>query len=382
MDEKKLVEKFITDVESRVGWLVCVDAGRPIRNNHNWVNKDGSLIHEGYKAARILRGKDGIFKVICSIEKSALGVPYYKAHAFKLLADGTFSLVPEKDKSASGLSPTPVGKKMIVNLEVDTTKSWPGPRFFGFSLACVKRLLVKSLENSASQRASAAAAAAERDETMEVEEGVDTLLSESSDNCPWIGVQSFGHVVTGEFSENFIHEHDGIKYNIRRGYISTRGVKCLSGKTEVVTCKVALHGPLPKFICKCKDMSVASEDVGTALNLILNNLNAITKHHWSGYEFFGFHRKKVLNVLKLQSRNSQIEDEKLRDIQNIRLRNAGPTNDLKSKQAIERRNAKIDSLVEYASFGDIKSNFFCLPSILSIKHCRAETFMFLGVALI
>ena len=70
---------------------------------------------------------------------------------------------------------------------------------------------------------------------------------------------------------------------------------------------------------------------------------------------------KVLNVLKLQSRNSQIEDEKLRDIQNIRLRNAGPTNDLKSKQAIERRNAKIDSLVEYASFGDIKSNFFAYP---------------------
>ena len=44
----------------------------------------------------------------------------------------------------------------------------------------------------------------------------------------------------------------------------------------------------------------------------------------------------------------------LKDILNVRHRNAGPTCDLKSKKAQRERNDKIHKLVEYASFGDLK----------------------------
>ena len=33
----------------------------------------------------------------------------------------------------------------------------------------------------------------------------------------------------------------------------------------------------------------------------------------------------------------------------------GPTNEMKSKQVINNRNKKIDAVVDFASFGDIKS---------------------------
>ena len=45
-------------------------------------------------------------------------------------------------------------------------------------------------------------------------------------------------------------------------------------------------------------------------------------------------------------------EQPLKDIANIRHRNAGPTGDLSKKSTAARRNQKIDTVVKYASFGD------------------------------
>ena len=172
---------------------------------------------------------------------------------------------------------------------------------------------------------------------------IDELIVDGRDSCPWLGVQSFGHIVTGEFSDSFIKEHESERYHIRQGFHSTRGVKCISGKVIVVNCKVSNHGPLPNYVCEANDFSVRSENITTVVSKILKCLGAITKRHWSGYEFFGFHRKDVLKVLKVPNRNCDpFEDDTLKDILNIRVRNAGPTSNLKSKQAIDKRHGNAD----------------------------------------
>ena len=88
---------------------------------------------------------------------------------------------------------------------------------------------------------------------------------------------------------------------------------------------------------------------------ILETIGSVSKKNWSGYEFFGFHRKDVQKVLKKSEKALEIFDElALKDVHNIVVRNAGPTSQLKSKQAMSNRNSKIDAVVKYASFGDIK----------------------------
>lgn len=349
MDDVKKIQKFITDENSKIGWLVCISTGSPVRSDSNWVLRDGSLMHDGFKSVRILKGDDSIYKVVCSIGKTTMGLPLFKVTAFKLLENNTFSSVEEK--SITGLKMTPLSNQIISDLNVNTTKRWSGVKFFGLDRTDVKRILTTW------ERLPLIEAAGNSNETNC---SSTELIDYDGDNChcPWIGVQCFGHVVSGEFSDAYIKEFNGARYNVRRGYISSRGVKCSTGKVFVVTCKVLLNGPLPNYVCEANENSIQSENITTAVSKILKSIGAVTLRHWSGYEFFGFHRKDVLNVLRLPDRNrDSFEDDRLLDIQNIRLRNAGPTDDLKSKQAIEKRNSKINAVVDYASFGDVKSIF-------------------------
>ena len=365
VDEEKIISKFITDVKSRVGWLVCVNKGHPVIN-HSWLLRNGLRLHEGYKAARILRGKDDgeemFYKVICSIEKTALGLPLFRVKAYKRLNNETFS--SDEAKNITSMKITTVSRQIINELNVETTHTWSGMKFFGLDRSDVQRLLKSSDTgvNKVIKRSS-------NEQARSVDVG-EIMGAGEKDYC-WLGIQSFGHIITGEFFDSFIKEHKGERYHhIRQGYISHMGVKCSTGEVRVITCRVSTFGPLPNYICESNDTSVKSECITTAVSQILGSVNAVTKRNWSGFEFFGFHRKDVFDVLKIHDRNTDtFEDERLQEILNIRLRNAGPTDNLKSKQAIDKRNSKIDSIVDYASFGDIKSIFlfFRYKSFLSFS---------------
>ena len=86
---------------------------------------------------------------------------------------------------------------------------------------------------------------------------------------------------------------------------------------------------------------------------MLSQIKAVTKRHWSGFEFFGLYRAEILKIIEKVTVN--VDDSSLREIQNVRCRNAGPTSELKSKKSMDNRNKKIDEVVDYASFGDLKS---------------------------
>ena len=114
---------------------------------------------------------------------------------------------------------------------------------------------------------------------------------------------------------------------------------------------------MPIFICEAEESTVKSESITTSVSKILECVGAVTKRNWSGFEFFGFYRVDVLKTLtKINDKKNCYNNEGvLRDVQNIRNRNAGPTNEMKLKQAINNRNKKIDAVVDFASFRDIKS---------------------------
>ena len=73
--------------------------------------------------------------------------------------------------------------------------------------------------------------------------------------------------------------------------------------------------------------------------MVLEAIGSVSKRNWSGYDFFGFYRKDVMDILSKQ----------------VKLSNAGPTENLSSKQAMNSRNKMIDAVVYYASFDDLKS---------------------------
>ena len=121
-----LIEKFVSDEKAKVGWLACVSVGMPVVGDRNWTLRDGSYLHEGYKAARFLKGKEAIYKIVCSIEKTFLGLPCYSISAYILentedtpaLGPKTFSQVATT--TIKSLKITTVSNNIIEALKVET----------------------------------------------------------------------------------------------------------------------------------------------------------------------------------------------------------------------------------------------------------------------
>ena len=119
------------------------------------------------------------------------------------------------------------------------------------------------------------------------------------------------------------------------------------------------NGSLPLFICEA--VSIKCDKATTAVARVLSSFEALTKHNWSGLEFFRFHRSDELKFLSVKNVDlKRLTQCKIKQIQNICSRNARPTSELKSKSGIMNRNTKIDEMVEFVSFDDIKSTLFYL----------------------
>ena len=89
------------------------------------------------------------------------------------------------------------------------------------------------------------------------------------EKCSWLRVQSFGEIVTGEFSSFYEREHNGVFYLLRDGYVAYHGVKNKAGNHVLVKCKVTANGTLPLFICEAEDHYIETENVGTTVRMIL-----------------------------------------------------------------------------------------------------------------
>lgn len=79
-----VIEKFRLDEKAKVSWLACLSVGSKVEGDSNWILKGGPPLHNGYKTARLLKRNDCIYKVVCEIEKTFLGLPSFTISAYKL----------------------------------------------------------------------------------------------------------------------------------------------------------------------------------------------------------------------------------------------------------------------------------------------------------
>ena len=371
------MEKFLKDEKCKVLWLACFSKGSKVCGQHqaSWSLKSGGILTNGYRAARLVKGEDGLYKVTCSINKTYLGFPIYSTSAVKVKVDESGKIVPVDDdvvedlndenestatnrnvgnvvkRQISSLYITTVSNEILKILNVKYNKRWSGVKFFGLNREDVQNLLVSNEHGKNVAGDSSNNNCNVFIQKSEVEE------VEFEDNCTWLGVYCYGERVTGEFSRLYEKTYKNTTFYLRHGFTSTRAVKCQDEheKSVLVTCKVLASGPTPQFICETNNSSVQSDNITVAVSQMLSQIKAITKKHWSGFEFFGFYRADIMKILEKVV--EKVDNSLLKDIANIRGRNGGPTSNLKSKKSKEKRNEKINEVVDYASFNDVKSKY-------------------------
>lgn len=147
---------------------------------------------------------------------------------------------------------------------MSTTKNWPGPQFYGFN----RKDVSKVLNTACSKKRNHISLKSDKQTQEEV---TTPQLSDYhlKEKCSWLRVQSFGEIVTGEFSSFYEREHNGVFYLLRDGYVAYHGVKTKAGNHVLVKCKVAANGTLPLFICEAEDHYIETENVGTTVRMIL-----------------------------------------------------------------------------------------------------------------
>ena len=79
-------KRFFKDENTNVAWLCMKEVGEPVEKDDNWLTsrKDSFPLFNGYQAVQLVRSStDVIFKVVCSINKSSLGIPIYQCQVYK-----------------------------------------------------------------------------------------------------------------------------------------------------------------------------------------------------------------------------------------------------------------------------------------------------------
>ena len=372
MKKIPLIKRFLQkqDHKQKVVWLALTNPGEKVKDDDGhvpqaWRTKSGFPICDGYKASRLMKGEENCFKVDISVEKSALGIPLFYAVAFIIDNEGMIS--PSSFTQTSHRQPSVLATNILEKLKVRTNRNWPGPKFFGFDRKDVCSIINSKSTNKRKISQVNTEQAEVRSEASKASP-INLDDYELTEKHSWLGLKEPGQLVTGKFSSFYERKTKaGVRYFLLDGYVAHRGVETKNGKHVLIKCKVVANGALPLFICEAEDDTIETENVGTTVRLILESVNAVGGRNGSGQEFFGFYRKEVFRVLshpELLRKDRFVSDKPVQDIINIRQRNAGPSSDL-SKQSRASRNQKIDEIVKYASFGDLKSEFVTLKVLCS-----------------
>ena len=216
------------------------------------------------------------------------------------------------------------------------------------------------------------------DDTMEGTEDIDittpTLPNTlKTGTVSWVGVKDFGRPVVDPRYEHIMDATS--KYRLHIGYTAVRRVTPENGDPVFIYCQVLEgdHGPL--YRCSTdedidSDIDPCFEVSTHAKKHILARLNVNVSHNYSGHEFFGFKHSDVLHQLRCPlpdyRRDTQACLQKYPELQalmNIKIRGAGSTEGL-CKKSKARRNNAIHDAVEFASFGSVKSKFYCYSFVL------------------
>ena len=138
-------------------------------------------------------------------------------------------------------------------------------------------------------------------------------------------------------------------------------------KSHPLHCKIENKDGQPLFTCIFTiepEFSVSSLKISVIVKTALQKLNVTASRRWSGFDFFGLTRSDVIALIEAKQNVVPVENESeveplpkiLKDVLNVRHRNAGPTSNLCQK-AQKRRNELVHELVKSAPFGDFKGEF-------------------------
>ena len=364
------------DPSNTVSWICLSNAGIPVIGDENWfcAKKVHFPMFDGYQSVRAVKNENGqIFKVICSIKKSSLGMPIFNCAAYVYIADEKrFS--DECYTSLSLRKITTLSNSILQKLNVATKKSWYGLKFFGLDRKDVREIQTAILSNngvdggnsntSTSSINYSNSSFSSSDQVPVASNMADVEIINFPHIYNFLGIESFGKRVEGQFKQ--FHEHKispGRTIYIPDGYVSHWTIKCNNGGDgggevyKTLRCYVNSNGSMPVYKCVCEDVNFISLNPTICVKNALQSINCIGKKKWSGYDFFGFSQKQVFEKLHVTTTipSNLNFNSIMKDISNIHRRHSGPTSLMKDKRAIEKRNQKINSIVELASQGDVKS---------------------------
>ena len=354
-------------------WKGILDIGKVVytKDDHqqlvvdeHWKTSTGFVYRNGYTCQRIYVIDNVEYLVTSRIFKSNLGKPLFESVFVK----------SGKNERVVSSNPTTVYRKIVEQLGLSIEGKLVGKRYFGFETKDYK----VCLENSSTITTTS-----------------DSSPSNTNENWTEIGgimqpIQSRQFVFKAVLNIGIPNLDPLYEVNIANvacrlqiGYEIIRQVKLLNNKCIDLHMKIEKsdNGPIFQIFTKSDPLiEIAGSKISQVMKKAFSELKLTVKKKWSGYEFFGLTRSEVLQVITkhptmLSTTLSRSEESKsssskvrkvdeviLKDISNIRRRNAGPTGNLSAK-AIKARNETIHKLVEFASFGDVTSKSNCMNRI-------------------
>ena len=138
------VKRLFKDDNNNVAWVCLKEIGEPVEGDDNWITSrtDRFPLFNGYQAVRVVRNATDFYKIICSIDRSSLGIPIFRCHAYQYdKPSNKFSDECCKSLSLSGTKITTVSNDILKKyVNVCTNHKWQGKAFFGLDRKDVRAI--------------------------------------------------------------------------------------------------------------------------------------------------------------------------------------------------------------------------------------------------
>ena len=123
--------------------MALVNHGIPVLGDDNWTisGQDRFPLFNGYICARLVKSNTGdLFKVLRSINESALKLPLFTCSAYKYDQDKK-DFCQTKHTQLTLTKSSSVANGILKRLNVETKKVWNGKSFFGLDRDLIRTIL-------------------------------------------------------------------------------------------------------------------------------------------------------------------------------------------------------------------------------------------------
>ena len=337
-------------------WLGITHFGHPVLDENNehhplWISSK-RFLYEGYECKRTISSGNNKYYFINQVYKSTCGKPLFRTLTYKDVACETLLSCFNCTSTYSCY------KKTLARWDIKIKGKLNGNRFFGLELADYNKRPANH-------------------DAANIDQNLSHFLDPSHERTSsWESIISYGFPVLND--NRYVKKIGNINCRLQPGYKVARKLKISLEKTVklYLTIEESARGPLFTAYTEEEPRVSLSTYVPNELKQVYPMLGMKCSKNWSGFEFFGFYQADVLCVVTCayetaskheNSKMRKIElDNNLSNLKNIRHRNAGKTSTLCDKAA-KNRNEKIKDIVEYATFGDLKSKLYNLFKICEVN---------------